>query len=208
MFDNNTWDKFYDLVTNRLWQPRYIAIFLLFSGGLVAIFAGGFLAYSQLKEENVVEKCQYDQSLSGQNEEISASLSKSLAIDINGAVANPGLYELQANSRYLDAIEKAGGITSRASKSFIARKLNVSKTITDQEKIYIPFEGEEAFNTQVGEKKVSINSGSFTELQTLVGVGEVMANKIISSRPYTKIEDLTKIVGEKIVENNQSLLTL
>ena len=49
-------------------------------------------------------------------------------------------------------------------------------------------------------KMVNINTASETELDALPGVGPVTAQKIISNRPYQKIDDLVskKAVGASV----------
>lgn len=76
-------------------------------------------------------------------------------------------------------------------------------------KIYIPKVGESASNvsgstaagTQVN-AKVNINTATQAELEALSGIGPVTASKIISGRPYSKIEDLLtlKILSKKVFD--------
>ena len=42
---------------------------------------------------------------------------------------------------------------------------------------------------------ININSATTTQLQTLNGVGEAIAQKIISGRPYQQIEDIKNVQG-------------
>ena len=54
-------------------------------------------------------------------------------VDIKGAVKNPGVYELDKNSRVSDVINLSGGLTSDADTSVI----NLSKNVTDEMVIII-----------------------------------------------------------------------
>lgn len=65
----------------------------------------------------------------GTLEEVS-SISK---VDIKGAVKNPGVYDLESNSRVIDVINLAGGLKSNASTKY----LNLSKRISDEMIIYV-----------------------------------------------------------------------
>ena len=133
-----------------------------------------------------------------------------LQVDIKGEVINPGIYELDSESRVIDVINKAGGLTENANTSVI----NLSKKITD-EMVIIIYSNEEVndFKTtkeieeQVIEKciqkddnslrndaciendknnmltgKVNINTASLEELMTLEGIGENKAKSIIEYR--------------------------
>lgn len=146
-------------------------------------------------------------------------------VDIKGAINNPGIYSLNTDSRVVDVIEMAGGLTEEADTSVI----NLSKKLSDEMVIIIytktevkDFENIKAIEVQVQEKcnqkdenslkndacitgdntvqgKVSINKGTLEELQTLTGIGESKAKDIIAYReangPFSSIEDLTKVSG-------------
>lgn len=132
-----------------------------------------------------------------------------LQVDIKGEIINPGIYELDNDSRVIDVINKAGGLTENANTSVI----NLSKKITD-EMVIIIYSNEEVndFKTtkeieeQVIEKciqkdenslindaciendknevtgKININTASLEELMKLPGVGESKAKSIIEYR--------------------------
>lgn len=133
-----------------------------------------------------------------------------LKVDIKGQVINPGIYSLKANSRVIDVIAAAGGLTGEADTSV----LNLSKKIKD-EMVIIVYSREEVIDfhktkeieKQVEEKcvqkdeeslkndaciisdnevaktgKISINTASIEELMTLTGIGEAKAKDIISYR--------------------------
>lgn len=51
-----------------------------------------------------------------------------IKVEIKGAINNPGVYELENNSRVVDLINVAGGLTENADTSLI----NLSKKITDE----------------------------------------------------------------------------
>lgn len=131
-------------------------------------------------------------------------------VDIKGQVANPGIYSLKANSRVIDVIEKAGGLTENADTSVI----NLSKKISDEMVIIIYSHEEvnefgktkeiekqvlmecknneiyslennaciEIDNTNNISGKININTASKEELMTLTGIGESKANDIIKYR--------------------------
>ena len=57
-----------------------------------------------------------------------------IIIYITGEVNNPGVYELDLDSRITDAIEKAGGITANAN----LENVNLAYKLSDGQKIKIP----------------------------------------------------------------------
>lgn len=133
---------------------------------------------------------------------------KTITVDVSGAVNKPGVYQLKEGQRIEDAVSLAGGFSSDANSEYVAKVLNLATKLVDGSKIYVPKVGEgvsstsnvsgvSATNTAT---KININSASSSELDTLPGIGEVTAQKIISGRPYqTTDELLTKKVVSKSV---------
>ena len=127
-----------------------------------------------------------------------------LVVDIQGALINPGVYELASGSRVQDALIAAGGFSADADRTWASRNLNRASKLTDGQKLYIPRVDEAGspqgtqgvLSGQVSLKTVNINSSSLAELDTLSGVGQVTAQKIIDARPYSSLDDL---VTKKIV---------
>ena len=126
-------------------------------------------------------------------------------VDIQGAVEKPGVYQLASGSRVNDLLIKAGGLTGQADRDWVAKTLNLAEEVSDGFKIYIP-EGDEAPLRQgsVGKvagssaslvDKISLNTASKSELETLPGIGPAYAQRIIENRPYQAIEDLLNVSG-------------
>ena len=145
-------------------------------------------------------------------------------VDIKGEVHNPGIYSLEANSRVIDVIELAGGLTENANTTVI----NLSKKISDEMVIIIysneqvkDFEKTQEIQKQVQEKcigetikndaciennveedipkLISINTATKEELMQLTGIGEAKALDIIKYReengPFQNIEDIKNVSG-------------
>lgn len=70
-------------------------------------------------------------------------------VDIKGAVNNPGVYELEEESRVIDVIKKSGGLTEEADTSVN----NLSKKITDEMVIVIYTFDEVSKFSEVKEKE-------------------------------------------------------
>lgn len=138
---------------------------------------------------------------------------KKIIIHISGQVNNEGVYELEEGSRIIDAINKAGGVTETADTS----QINLAEKIEDGAKIYVPAKGEESVETNRQEgkttkntkniaqdkerksKKININTATEEELDTLPGIGQATAQKIIEYRKengkFSKIEDIKDVSG-------------
>ena len=63
-----------------------------------------------------------------------------LYIHVCGEVAAPGVYELPAGSRMYEAVEKAGGMTSKAAQEYV----NLAQAIEDGQQLRIPEPGRDS----------------------------------------------------------------
>jgi len=136
-------------------------------------------------------------------------------VDIEGAVINPGVYELTLGSRVKDVLVKAGGLSELADRDYTEKNINMAEEVKDGQKIYIP----ETLDTNAplgyteankSSKKVSINNATVAELDTLWGIGVVRAESIVKNRPYQSIDELVtkKVLTKAIVDRNRELLSV
>lgn len=145
----------------------------------------------------------------------------SLAIDVGGAVKEPGVYQLEESIRVEDAIKKAGGFSDNADLDWVSKNLNLSQNVKDEMKIYIPNRGEiESLTTGSASSNVSggqslgvtstinINTATQAELDQLPGIGSVTSQKIIAGRPFLSINELKdrKIVSKSVFEKIEGLV--
>jgi competence protein ComEA len=124
-----------------------------------------------------------------------------MIIDVTGEVVSPGVYELPAGSRVIDAIRAAGGANAKAALS----ELNLARVIKDGEQIYVDPIYTAGSRTRAGSKAaaprgpININRASASDLDSLDGIGPVIAKRIIAYRlangPFTALEDLLKVSG-------------
>lgn len=151
---------------------------------------------------------------------------KTLVVHICGAVSAPGVYELPAGSRIIDAVEAGGGFLPEADEACC----NLAEEIVDGCQIYIMTKTESCADGQTEKKAgiqtspdsdmqttdrnvrsnsatalenglVNLNTADVAALMTLPGIGESRAKAIISYREqhgaFAQIEDIMKISGIK-----------
>lgn len=131
-----------------------------------------------------------------------------IVIDVEGAVIKPGVYKVASNARMVDALAAAGGLSEDADRDYVQKNINLAGKLTDGLKIYVPRTGEDILSTgaKTGPDEssavININSASISDLDTLPGVGDVTAQKIIDGRPYGSTDELLskKIVGSATYE--------
>ena len=156
----------------------------------------------------------------------SSEEAKTLVVHICGAVSAPGVYELPAGSRIIDAVEAGGGFLPEADEACC----NLAEEIVDGCQIYIMTKSESCADGQAEKKAgiqtspdsdmqttdinvrsnsttalenglVNLNTADVAALMTLPGIGESRAKAIISYREqhgaFAQIEDIMKISGIK-----------
>lgn len=156
----------------------------------------------------------------------SSEETKTLVVHICGAVSAPGVYELPAGSRIIDAVEAGGGFLPEAEEACC----NLAEEIVDGCQIYIMTKSESCADGQTEKKAgiqtspdsdmqttdrnvrsnsatalenglVNLNTADVAALMTLPGIGESRAKAIISYREqhgaFAQIEDIMKISGIK-----------
>ena len=155
-----------------------------------------------------------------------------IVVHVSGAVRNEGIVELKEKSRIADAIEMVGGVTEDA----YMKDVNLATILEDGMKIYIPTKEEvekqrenkndsvskdtnldiynNSSNTRKKNNKVNINTASKEELDTLPGIGESTANKIISYREekgnFKSIEEIKEVsgIGDSKYEQIKNLIEI
>jgi len=148
-----------------------------------------------------------------------AASSGQIVVDVDGAVAHPGLYKLPPGSRVQAALAAAGGLSPQAD----VHRINRAAKLHDGQKLYVLSQGEStppqaassgqgcegqactsaeggvAGSDAEGQGLVNINTANAVQLTQLPGVGPAIAQKIIDYRtangPFTSVDDLTKVPG-------------
>lgn len=124
-----------------------------------------------------------------------------LVVDVQGAVARPGVRQLPAGSRIADAIAAAGGYGPDADLAAASTAVNLAQALVDGQQVRVPRVGEAvpaAAPSQVagtgsaGGGLVNLNTATPEELEALPGIGPVTVQKIVAARterPFASLED-------------------
>lgn len=137
--------------------------------------------------------------VTGPTSERVTSSAATVVVAVSGRVHKPGLVRLPAGSRVADAIEAAGGILPDTDVAM----LNLARKVTDGELIVVgpgaPAAPSGAVAGGGGTGLVNLNTATQEQLQTLPGVGPVLAERIVSYRDehggFTSVADLRKVTG-------------
>jgi competence protein ComEA len=135
---------------------------------------------------------------------------------VTGAVSHPGVVQLDAGARVEDAVRAAGGCLRDAD----LERINMAALLFDGQHLQVPAIGEELPATAVEGMpsgpplKVNINTATAQELDTLPGIGETTAARIIEYRRqngfFAAIEDIMNVsgIGEAKFNAIQELITV
>jgi competence protein ComEA len=117
-------------------------------------------------------------------------------VHVVGQVRHPGLYELPAGSRIVDAVAAAGGFTAAADQA----QLNLAQVIEDGQQVVVQKRGTSPPTSGVAAGgMVDINTADATALETLTGIGPALAQRILDYRTahggFGTVADLQKVTG-------------
>lgn len=134
----------------------------------------------------------------------SASAEPVVVVHVAGQVQRPGIVRLDPGARVIDALESAGGPSDGADLTAV----NLARPVVDGEQVYVPLPGElpPAVSSGGGGGSdsgsggvVDLNTADEQTLDTLPGVGPVLAERIIAWRDehgrFTSVEELAEVSG-------------
>lgn len=171
------------------------------AGVLVVGAIGGALLVQGLGDEHVAPM---------PSVEAEESAGTAIVVDVQGAVAEPGVYVLAPGARVLDAIARAGGTTDDADTT----SLNLAQELVDGTQVVVPVAGAEPAPGTTTDGLVNVNTADATTLETLPRVGPALAAAIIAHRdehgPFAQVADLELVsgIGPAVLAQLEPLVTV
>lgn len=120
-----------------------------------------------------------------------------ISAHVAGWVRSPGVVSLPPGAIVADAVAAAGGLLPEAA----TEALNLAAPVNEGEQILVP--GPESAPGQMspegGDELISLNQGTVSDLETLPGVGPVLAERIVVFREengrFETVDDLLEVPG-------------
>lgn len=151
-----------------------------------------------------------------------------IVVDVQGAVAAPGVRELPAGSRVADAIAAAGGYGADADLAAASASINLAQPLVDGAQVRVPRIGDAVAAAGDGGSDsgggsggsasgdgggpINLNTATPEELEALPGIGPVTVQKIVAARaeqPFASLEDAVErgVLNRGQLEDIQGLAT-
>ena len=201
---------------------------------IITLLLGGtiFVIYknNQNSKEEVIDIFKEDKKEEKEEPKENIPTTK-VTVDIKGMINNPGVYEVDSNSRVNDVITLAGGLKEGADTS----NINLAKIVSDEMTIII-YSTEEVLenfkqevcicncpyiennacinNNDNNSNLININTATIEELTALTGIGDVKAEAIIKYRnevgKFKTKEELLNVdgIGESLFEKIKDDITV
>ena len=139
----------------------------------------------------------------GRYQPVSLDVAKptTIRVEIKGEVVNPGVYTLKIDATLDDLVKQAGGFTEQAQTD----SLSLMNPLEDQDTIFV--------SKRTETQKISLNSATLEQLDSLPGIGPSIAQRIIDYRnniPFVELEQIKEVkgIGDKLYEKIKDLITL
>ncbi len=137
-----------------------------------------------------------------------------VVVHVAGWVEKPGIVSLGAGSRIVDVVAAAGGVLPGGSLDGI----NLAEPVADGGRVEVPGPHDVSITAPSRDEEVDavirINSAKTSELETLPGVGPVLAERIIEYRetngPFESVDELLDVpgIGEATLEELRTFVVV
>ena len=198
----------YKILNKLSYFIKNVSIVVLMIGAGIILTACDDSKEIMINEETIEESHEYTEN------------KNHIYVYLSGEVESPGVYKLENEARFYQAIELAGGMTKNAQKEY----LNLAETVYDGQQIHILSKKEYkksqeqdtdiVQNTDSDNALININTATPEELQSLSGIGETRAKAIIEYREkngkFQTIEEIKNVsgIGDSTFENIQNDITV
>lgn len=194
---------------------------LVVGGVLLAAAALGGLWLTRPPPDPVEVSLPFASTTTAPRAEPASTEATVIVVHVAGAVVRPGVYELAAAARVVDAVAAAGGLGEGADDL----RLNLAAPLTDGERVYVPRQGEppppdlgaapaSPSAGEGGSALVDLNTADIEGLEALPGVGPATAAAIVEHRQrigrFTSVDQLLDVrgIGEAKLEALRDLVTV
>ncbi|WP_433797444.1 helix-hairpin-helix domain-containing protein [Actinoplanes sp. CA-252034] len=184
---------------------------------VVVVLVAGFLAWrSRPQVEDVVAPAGPGSPSVAVPGPAPASAAGDLVVAVGGRVRKPGLVRLASGARVADALTAAGG----AEPGVDVAMLNLARKVVDGELIMVGVTPPPGSTVGAGTPGavsgglINLNTATLGQLDTLPGVGPVLAQRILDARDaqggFRAVTDLRKVdgIGESRYEQLKDLVTV
>lgn len=150
-----------------------------------------------------------------------------VVVHVVGQVARPGLVRLTGGSRVADAVQAAGGATKAADLGAV----NLARAVVDGEQVIVPRPGEQVQAVPgsgpvdggagsgtgggaVAGAPINLNTATLDGLDSLPGVGPVLAQRILDWRAehgrFSSVDELREVsgIGDKLMGQLRTKVTV
>ncbi len=156
-----------------------------------------------------------------------AHASAKVVVHVAGAVTKPGVVELRAGARVIDAVEAAGGALPQADLD----RLNLAAKLVDGQRVLVQKVGDppavaepagvtgsdaagSGTGAQAASGPINLNTATQAELEALPGIGPALAKAVLDERQrrggFRSVNELREVrgIGAKRFEDLKSQVTV